>query len=271
MKVTILGAGTGVSQVPVQANREPPGFLLEWGDQKLLFECSEGMRFRLERMGYDYALIDHIAISHSHSDHCVLTPFFLALFLKGVVAGDPYKDRTVNIYCPPELARNYPHDWQFHFPDWQGKPLPWPKIVFKAMPPADADFYGIGDARLSARKVYHAHGRVEAIAFRLETPEGVVVYSGDTGDCPGIREISAGADLFICESSAPIKDATAPTGYGHLNPQTAADIAVKAKAKRLALFHYYGVDTDDAIIRECRRAGYQGELILGKDFQVIQV
>jgi ribonuclease BN (tRNA processing enzyme) len=69
MKLTILGSGTDASQLPGIPNRFPPGFLVEWDNEKILFECSEGIRFRLEQIGIDYASIRHLAISHSHPDH----------------------------------------------------------------------------------------------------------------------------------------------------------------------------------------------------------
>ncbi len=61
MKLTILGAGVGASGL-AGAAQYPPGFLLEWDDasaqdgkQKILFDCSEGVGFRLAQAGYEYS------------------------------------------------------------------------------------------------------------------------------------------------------------------------------------------------------------------------
>lgn len=129
----------------------------------------------------------------------------------------------------------------------------------------------IGNAKLSAVNVYHGFGKVDAVAYRLETPEGVLVYSGDCGDNPQIRHIAQNADLFLCDTSARIGDADNATGYGHLNPKQVGEISMQANAKRVALTHYFGVDTDDDMISDCKSSGFTGEVIVAKDFQVIEI
>ena len=83
MRLTILGSGTCVSQINGIRNRFPPAFLIEdKNNEKILFECSEGIRFRIEKAGYNYSDIEHIAISHSHPDHFALVHYLQSLFCK---------------------------------------------------------------------------------------------------------------------------------------------------------------------------------------------
>lgn len=133
-------------------------------------------------------------------------------------------------------------------------------------------FYAIGNAKLSARKVYHAFGNCDAVSYRLETPQGIIIaYSGDTGDCDGVRTVAKDADLFICEASGRVGDTKSAKEYGHLDPYTIGNIAKKSNVKKLLLFHYTGQDLDDAMIIEVKRAGFNREVIAGKDFQVINI
>jgi ribonuclease BN (tRNA processing enzyme) len=112
---------------------------------------------------------------------------------------------------------------------------------------------------------------MDAVAFRLELPGNkVIVYSGDTGECEGIREISQNADIFICEASAKIGDNVSPVKVGHLNPFLVGDIAKSSNVKKVIIFHYTGLDSDEAIIAECQRAGFGGEIVIAKDFQIFK-
>jgi ribonuclease Z len=127
----------------------------------------------------------------------------------------------------------------------------------------------IGNAKLKAFSVYHGNGKVDALAFRLETTAGKFAYSGDTGDCEGIRTACQDADIFVCEASARINDTTYHLNYGHLTPQQAGEIAKQGGVKKLILVHYQGFDSDEDMIKEVEATGFKGEVQVGKDFQTV--
>ncbi len=265
MKITVLGSGTCASQLPGIANRFPPGFLAEWDDQKILFECSEGIRFRLEQAGHNYAAIQHIAISHSHPDHNALVHYAQSVFCYGLW-GD-IKNEQLNVYAPVQLIADFPTLWKMYMPErLDGLP----NFVLNFKPAAEAE-HQIGSGKLSAVKVHHGRGLVDAVAFRLETPDGIFVYSGDTGVCDGIREIIQDADLFICDATARIGDEQSPIQHGHLNPRITGEISQEAGVKTLVLTHHTGLDSDAAMIEDCKKSGFTGSVVVAKDFQEITV
>ncbi len=267
MKLTILGSGTCASQLPGIPNRFPPAFLVEFGNEKVLFDCSEGVRFRLEQAGFNHADIHHIAISHIHPDHFALIHFIQSVFCNGIWGGT--KNTDITVYCSKQVKTSFPFLLKSQIPAID---LPSfanflrPKLII-----ANDNITKIGDASLTAKKVYHEFGETDAISFRLETPEGIFVYSGDTGECPGIREVCKDADLFVCEASSRVGDEKGPIEYGHLNPRLAGEIAHEGKVKHLVLFHYTGLDSDEDIITDCRKSGFTGELTIAKDFQSINI
>lgn len=271
MKLTILGAGGAASHyLPGKdINKYPPAFLIQWGkDEKLLFECSAGVDERLEMMGVDYASIHHVAISHPHPDHCVPIPFIMAVFTKGLWGGERFKNKELTFYGPNYLIKNIPTLWNVYCADKDGKYPEWPELHFVPMSTGNK-IQKIGTAFLSAKKVYHAFGKADAVAYRLKTPEGIIAYSGDTGDCEGIREVAKNTDLFICDANARIGDFTDSQAYGHLNPFNAGKIAKQANVKRIVLFHHTGFDSDEDLINNVKNAGFTGEIIVGKDLQEI--
>ena len=266
MRLTILGSGTCASQLPNIPNRYPPAFVVEWGtmsdEERILFDCGEGTRFRLEAAGYGYASLRHVAISHAHPDHCTLVHLIQSVYCFGFWGS--HRNPELQVYCPDQIERDFPSVWNFHLPDMQEKYFEFPIVNFHSMSSGQEQVV-IGGAVLSARQVHHGFGRTDAVAFRLETSEGVFVYSGDTGMCDGIREITRDADIFVCDASARIGDDQAPLQYGHLNPFSAGMVARDSRVKRLVLTHYTGLDSNELLIEDARRSGFMGEVIVAKD------
>lgn len=287
VKLTILGSGTDASELPGIPNRYPPGYLVEFGKEKLLFECSEGIRFRLEKAGIDYTSIKHLAISHSHPDHYELPEFLQSVWNNLQWSHRLKKLHHLTIYCPEQIAKQYYKLWHNYQPVFPHG-LPQPKLQFVAMPKTRS--VKVGSAKLIAKKVKHGFGKQDCLAFRLEFPslfpsprsgegasvtgrgEGAILaYSGDTGICKGVLEAARNADIFICEASAQIGDKKSAKNYGHLSPRDAGAIAKKAGVKKLILVHYIGLDSDKKMIADCRASGFMGKIIIGKDFQRFKI
>lgn len=269
MKITILGSGTDASNLPDIPNRYPPGFLVEIAGEQILFECSEGVRFRLEQAGVDHAELKHLAITHSHPDHFGgVIAFYQSIHNTRMWSGRYEIPHELNIYCPKQVADAFWKLWLLHSPNWP-EGLPTPKINLVKMP-GDEKIV-IGAAKLSAFPVYHGTDKIEAVAYRLESKEGVFVYSGDLVLCEGIRQAAKDTDIFICEASARVGEHRQELSDVHMSPYVAGEIAKEAGVKKIVFFHYTGLDSDEAIIADCRSSGYKGEIMVGKDFQVFEI
>lgn len=81
MKLVALGTGTCVHP-PGTPRRMPPLFALDVSEtlvpQWVLFDCSEGARWRLADAGIDPLTVAHLALSHPHPDHAALPQFVQA-------------------------------------------------------------------------------------------------------------------------------------------------------------------------------------------------
>ena len=274
MQVTVLGSGVCASDLPGIPNRFPPGFWVTWKEGHLLFDVSEGVRFRLQQIGVTYSTVQHIAITHAHADHYVLPPFLLAAFCHSLWGG--VKVEQLNLYAPDQIVESWPTLFKIHVPEAPAldthcteEGFLWPKLQWHNLSGGKSAF--IGSAKLIAADVYHGFGRCPALAYRLETAQGVVVYTGDTGDCEGIRQIVRGADLFISEASGRVGQRETSVKYGHLTPYDAGAIAHAGGVKRLLITHYPGLDSDEAMVEDCRKGGFQGEIQIAKDFAVLTI
>jgi ribonuclease BN (tRNA processing enzyme) len=74
------------------------------------------------------------------------------------------------------------------------------------------------------------------LGFRIEMEGKVVTYCADTGYCENAVELSRSADLLVAECA--YASGREDEEWPHLNPETAARIALEAKAKRLVLIHF---------------------------------
>ncbi len=123
----------------------------------------------------------------------------------------------------------------------------------------------LGWARLVGAAV--PHGNVPANAYRLETPDGVAVFSGDCSPSRALVELAHGADLFLSEASFPIP---VPEGKHHLTTSEAAKIAEEAGVKVLVLTHFYPwADVHDAEA-ECARY-FSGKVIPAEDNLILEL
>ena len=77
---------------------------------------------------------------------------------------------------------------------------------------------------------------VPTIGFRFEIAGKVLAYCPDTGYCQSAVDLSRGADLLIAECA--FRPGEESAHWPHLNPETAARLALDAGAKQLALVHF---------------------------------
>jgi len=120
-----------------------------------------------------------------------------------------------------------------------------------------ADFQ-IGGTRVRTCWLNHPQ---QCLSFRLDTPEGSVVYAtdnepGDPALDAALREHARGADLLIADAQYSLKDQDARRGWGHSTWSDAVRLARESEARNLVLFHHDPNSTDsvvDGYLRSAQR------------------
>jgi len=74
------------------------------------------------------------------------------------------------------------------------------------------------------------------LGYRIKIEGKVISYCPDTGYCKNAVIVSRSSDLLIAECA--YKAGQSSDSWPHLNPESAAKIAVEAGSKRLALVHF---------------------------------
>lgn len=228
MRLIVLGC-TGSGPGPAGP---ASGYLVQAGDVALVLDLGNGTFGALQRH-LDPWRLDAVAFSHLHPDHCA---DFSALVVHRRYHPCPPFDATARplpvlapAEAPQRFARQYaPSEAELATTDLSD--------VFAFAPITDGCRTAVGDVTVRAARVDHL---CEAYALRIEHAGRSLVYSGDTGPCPGLVELARGADVLLCEASWPHVTSfwtEPPTGV-HLSARQAGEHATAAGVRRLLLTH----------------------------------
>jgi ribonuclease BN (tRNA processing enzyme) len=219
MKLTILGSSGGY---PGPENPSS-GFLLEHAGKRFWLDAGHGTFGALQRL-VDVTEIDAILISHVHADHCVdLYGFNIAMRFheQGVLRRSLYCPREVwermplLLGDPPEGEKGFGQSFDFHPTEAGGA------VELE------------GGLRVSFLRTDHPN---YCLAMRLESEEGVLTYSADTGPGADLAGFARGSDLLLCEATYQEGLIGAPV---HLTAAQAGETALRAGARRLVLTHVW--------------------------------
>lgn len=254
LTLTVLGCGTSVPH----ADRGPAAFHLLTADgQHWQLDAGSGSGSRLFQAGYHDADLDHLYISHTHQDHIAdLLPLLQGL---GASVGAARR-KPLPIYGPESVKDYLDRTLELGFIS----PPTFP-IDFTVL--ADGDAFTSGPLEARVRALHHSR---PSLGLRVEYDGAVFVYSADTGPCPEIFELAAGADLLLLEASFP----TGQEFEYHLTTDQAGHIAHRAGVRSLLLTHLFPATLTlppAELESQVRASGYSGELRVARDLDVISI
>src|SRR3954465_9338893 len=293
MDLSIFFAGTAGS-VPTP-RRGLPALLLHAGGDRVLFDCGEGTQQQLPR-SIGLPDVDAIFITHFHLDHWLGLVGMLKTFdLRA-------RERALDVYGPPGLRglfqalrpvmgrTLYPLQLTELDPHEEVERAGYKIASFPVNHRTEAYGYAfVEDDRPGRFDVAAARalGVTEGPDFgRLQrgetvngvTPEQVVgedrpgrriVYSGDTQPAQTTEVYAHHADVLIHEATFCEDDRARARETGHSTARQAAQLAVDAEVKLLALVHistrYFPRE-----IRDEARATFENTLV-PRDFDAIEV
>ncbi|WCO67003.1 hypothetical protein PO878_21150 [Iamia majanohamensis] len=132
-----------------------------------------------------------------------------------------------------------------------------------------------GAVRVLAVGVHH-EPVPDCVAYRVETPDGVVVISGDTRVCSEVGDLAVGADVLVheaCRTTA-LAEAIAGTTYETIFSYHADTVPLGALAQRSGVPHVVLThlipppDTPEqaeGFAQDLRDGGYGGTITVGED------
>ena len=253
----MLGTGTFL----VNKDRSSSAYLLETDTQKILVDCGPGTLMRLSQLGINLHDIDYILITHFHADHTSdLFPLFMNYRLNALFSGGSSM-KFPEVIGPKGIGNFILKSSKlFELPSVDG----WGKIKFTDVEKIQT----LGNITVEAFKVKHIAFNLAAksYAYRFIIGSKVIVFSGDSALCPGIKKACKNADFFLCDASY----AKGKGNEAHMDTHQIGTISQKGKVKKVILSHFYPQTDDIDLISEVKEK-FSGEVIRGKDLIVLSL
>ena len=116
---------------------------------------------------------------------------------------------------------------------------------------------------------------LDSLAYRIDTPDGSVVFTGDTQPCESVTELAKDADVMLCmcwdDQEVMEQDGEA---FGQCGTTGAAQMAQDAGVKKLVLVHIgpnlSGHPVMEKGIGNVKKI-YDGELLFGDELMSFDV
>lgn len=238
MDTVITPLGT-VSPYP-KGDKNCPGFLIQYSNDKIMLDCGNGCTRLLDLTSY----LDNlkIFITHLHSDHfgdlLSLIPTIYVYKKLGLISNDP------EIYIPSDDVINADtyynrkgrciENIDVNLREFELLKDLSSKYGIELRPYTNLKNLKINDIIITTQKVSHP---IKTNAFKVDTPNGSIVYSADTGPNNNLGEFAKDCDLFICEAT--YLKGQYRSNLDHLYAYEAASIAKCTSVKKLLLTHFW--------------------------------
>lgn len=278
--IALLGTKGGPAIRP--GSSMPASNLVHMNGQTIVLDCGLGVCRGLVDQGLPLEDISLIVISHLHSDHYLeLGPLLHTAWVSGLKT-------PVDIYGPAGLDQyidgflgSMAADIELRIED-EGRPDLRNLITVHTIEPDQNDGVVFTRKELTVTALRTIHPPlIDSFAFRFETNDKSVVFSGDTAPLKALEDFACGADVLVHEAmlAAALPALFARVGNGseklmehflraHTHAHEAAQTATKAGVRHLALTHLIPADDPDYDATDWQAAvaeHWDGTLTVGRD------
>jgi ribonuclease BN (tRNA processing enzyme) len=259
-----------------------PANLLMVNDTLFVIDCGMGVSRQLVSAGVPLSSIKYIFITHHHSDHNLEYGNLVYNAWATGLSTPVYSFGPVGIEA---MTRTY---WELNRFDIEtriadeGRPDPRPLLIAKDI--TEGVVLQTPDVKVTAFRTPHPP-IVDNFAYKFETPDGVIVFSGDTAYNPKLAEFAKGADVLVHEALyVPWVDRmVARTKNGstlkkhlldsHTTAEDVGRVADAANVKVLVMSHLVPGDldvTDDDWANEAKK-NFKGRIVVARDLKELRL
>jgi ribonuclease BN (tRNA processing enzyme) len=279
LTLTLLGTGTPAPSLA----RQSSGYLIEVGGDLIVWDHGPGAHQRLIESGYRSIDTTHAFFTHLHYDHCM--EYGRLVLQRWDQGADRIPD--LQVYGPPPIARmteqlfgadgvfgpdiraRVEHRSSLDVFEARGGTLPRKRPAPRVTEIHAGSVVKGNGWTVTAGHAQHVQPYLECLALRLDTKEGSICYTGDSGASDSIVELAKGCDILIhmnhyFSGTEPTPAYRAACG----NHRDNAIIAKRAGVKTLVLTHLLAqIDLPgirEQIVHEIQDV-FDGKVIWGED------
>lgn len=282
--LVILGSGT-----PTPSHvRWGSSFLLEVCGELMMFDCGPATTYKLYKAGFEATQVSKLFFTHHHSDHDADYPtFLLTRFDMSVgqeneleVFGPTLTEQLtyrllgedIGAYWHDIVARTS-HPLSLWAHQNRGGELPRKPPVIHAQDIGPGKITSGKHWEVTATRVEHVQPYLDSLAYRVDTDDGSIVFSGDTKPCASLTKLSKDADVLVMEC---IRTHAEIAGTASEDSETdsigAGTIASESGVKQLVLCHQ-GLTLEEPELKAKAMAeiknNYSGPIIWGEELMKI--
>jgi ribonuclease BN (tRNA processing enzyme) len=290
-RVITLGTTAGP---PPRAHRAQSSNLLIVDGAFYVVDAGDGTARRIAKAGINVRDIGTIFLTHLHDDHMAGLGTLMS------VAWDNQRTQPINVYGPPRTedlvkaaVQYFGISAEIRIADG-GRSVPIDQVFF-GHDVRSGVVYQDAKVKVTAAETTHfefhtgaAAGKYKSYAYRFETPDRVVVFTGDTGPNDALTNLTNNADLLVAEAnSVPVEErmqlliksgqwqvmtAAEQAGIkrqmaqGHLSTEDVGKLAAQAHVKTVVLTHLTAKPDDDykSWADEVKKH-FSGQVLIAKD------
>ena len=256
-------------------------------------DAGDGVTRRIAHAGIDIREIGIIFITHHHDDHTAGLGTLMS------VAWDRQRTEPIHVYGPPRteklveaVVQYYSISSEIRIADG-GRTVPIAQVFF-GHDVGTGLIYEDANIKVTAAENSHfsfhkgpAAGKHKSYSYRFETPDRVIVFTGDSGPSDAIIDLARGADLLVTSTSSceDRKQSMSKDGRwqamtpaeqegimrqateGHMTLEFIGQLAVRAKVKKVVLSHLTKrVSSNDYTpwVEEVKKQ-FSGDVIVAED------
>jgi len=286
MRIYLLGCGTPTAD----ANRFGSSYVIQVKDDYLMFDCGPATTFKLAKSKIKPTWINYLFFTHHHFDHDVDYPCFLLSRWNESIGNEkelkvfgPNLTEKITHRLFDEKEGAFAHDWiaRINHPlslnahTSRGGELPRQPLKVNVKDISPGLICNTKDWSVTAAPAEHVEPWLDSLAYRLDSPEGSIVITGDTRPCKTVSNLSKNADILInlCTSIQEDVEGTPEAEY-MCSTIDAAKVANEANVKKLILVHQspyldHPGKTERAI--SDISSIYKGEIIWGEELMYVDV
>ena len=288
---SLLTLGTA-GPVPRRGRAQSSNLLTVHGTHYVV-DAGDGVARRIAQAGVELREIGMIFITHHHDDHTAGVGTLMS------AAWDRQRTKPIHVYGPPRTEELVKAAVQYFTISAEiriadgGRTVPIARVFFG---------YDVGtgtiyeDENIKVTAVENSHfafhegpaaGKHKSYAYRFETPDRVIVFTGDTGPSDAVTELAKGADLLVTEtcSCEDRKQAMVHDGrwqamtpaeqvgimrqatQGHMTLEIIGKMAARARVKTVVLSHLtqrFGSDDYTPWADEVKKY-FSGQVLVAED------
>lgn len=274
-QILILGSGTPNAE----ADRVSSGIAVAVDDQPYLFDCGHGIVQRVVQaheaglINWKSTQLTRLFVTHLHADHSVGLPDLLFTpWIHG-------RAEKLVAYGPPGLKHMARHILLAYEENIREHRAAHPSSELGYQIDAREIEAGLcyQDERIEVHALPADHGNLAAFSFKVITPAGAVVISGDTKPVPAFADWARGCDLLIHEVYSSSRFGALPQAWQdyharvHTSTTELAALARQVQPRLLLLYHQLFWGATPAELAAEVKSNYDGQVVSTNDLDVFDL